>query len=250
MQEVNLLTAFGAGILTFFAPCTFVTLPSFVSYLFMQATGKETLESGAGYRARVLLSALSYITGFLLVFVLLGMTATGIGSVLRIYSDAFQTIGAILIILFGLFILLGDRFKKLQFLYRERKVELKPDQAGKGYLYPFIIGLTSAFAWTPCIGPILGSILLLASTTSESVFQGGFLLFIYGLGITVPFMILAFFLGSAQGLMKKFNKYTPLIHRISALLLILVGLMLLTGYTDQLYGSVYRLFSGLGFQAQ
>ncbi|KXK26459.1 MAG: Thiol:disulfide interchange protein DsbD precursor [candidate division WS6 bacterium OLB20] len=248
VHDVNLITAFVAGLLTFFAPCTFVTLPTFISYLVFRATGEDTVASKKYYRQRVLLSALSYVAGFLLVFVLLGMSATGIGSLLMRHTDFLQTAGAVTIILFGLFILFGERFKRLQFLFRERKVEFNTGKAGKGYVYPFIIGVTSAFAWTPCIGPILGSILLLAGTASQNVFEGGFLLLVFGLGITVPFMLLALFFGSAQKLMRRINRYTRLLHQVSAVLLIILGIMLLTGGLDQLYGSLYRIFTTFGYQ--
>ncbi|MFQ5492775.1 MAG: cytochrome c biogenesis CcdA family protein [Candidatus Dojkabacteria bacterium] len=247
MQEVNFITAFGAGLLTFFAPCTFVTLPTFISYLIFQATGEETIRSGKRYKLKVLLSAVSYVSGFLLVFTLLGVTATGVGSLFSRNKDLLTNVGAIVIILFGLLILFGERVKKLQFLFKEKKVEVNTTRFGKGYVFPFIIGVTSAFAWTPCIGPILGGILFLAGTSTDTALQGGALLFTYGLGISIPFILIAVFLGSAQKWMRKINRYTGTIHKISALLLIILGVMLLTGFADQAYGFLFRLFTSIGY---
>jgi len=248
MEEVTYITAFGVGLLTFFAPCTFATLPVFLSSLALSATGAKEGETGnLKYHLQVFFSALSYVAGFLLVFTLLGLTATSLGSFLTKNNQLLTQIGGFVIILFGLSIIFSERFKFLHFLLREKKIDLSHVRSTKGYITPFIIGITSAFAWTPCIGPILGAILFLASSTSSSAAQGAFLLFLYGLGIMLPFLLIAIFVGRSQIFVKRLSKYTHLIHRISAWILIVLGILLLTGLTDQLFGWLFNLFSFFGY---
>src|SRR3990167_10777695 len=110
MQDLNLITAFLAGLVTFLAPCTFVTLPSFIAYLSFRATGKGLVEVDAKFRLKIFLSSLSYIAGFLLVFTIAGMTATQLGSFFNHNRDLLEKASALIIIFFGLFILFGENF--------------------------------------------------------------------------------------------------------------------------------------------
>jgi len=238
MTEINLITAFVAGLLSFLAPCTFIALPAFISYLVYQATGEDvtTDQNIKKFRFKIFMSSFVYVVGFLTVFVLLGVTATSIGQVLFENKALLEQIGAIAIILFGFILLFADRVKALNFVYQERKFTFKTNKISKSYIYPLIIGITSAFAWSPCIGPILGGILFLAGTSSETVWQGGFLLFVYGLGITFPFIIISLFISQAQGIILKLTKLTKFLHKLTAVLLILLGIGILTGAYDKLYG--------------
>lgn len=249
MDNVTLLSAFVIGLLTFFAPCTFVALPTFISYLALRATDVEVLSKPKQRRfsLRILLSALSYAAGFLLVFTVLGLTASEVGRFLNTNRDLYARFGGMLIILFGLFILFGEHISKVRFLFREKRVYVKPHFTEAGYLFPFVIGLTSAFSWTPCIGPILGSIFLLAGRTSSTAASGALLLFMYGLGIMLPFIGIALVFGSAEKIVARLKKYTGFIHKLTAVILIFMGILLFTGLFNQLFGVVYRVFIGLGY---
>lgn len=248
MVDVSFVAAFSAGLVTFFAPCTFVTLPAFISYLVLKASGESTQVRSNRYRWKVMISAIAYVSGFLIVFTLLGMTATSIGSLFSKNKQVLTQLGGVIIIFFGMFILVGDRLKPLHFLYREKKVSFSPQEVSKGYYFPFLIGITSAFAWTPCIGPILGSILLLASSTSSNAYdEGGLLLFTYGLGISIPFLLIALTFGYSEKFVRKFSKYTEKVYRFSAVLLILLGLSLVTGYSERIFSYMFSLFIKLGY---
>ncbi|MCA9383553.1 sulfite exporter TauE/SafE family protein [Candidatus Dojkabacteria bacterium] len=249
MIDVTFYAAFTAGLVTFFAPCTFVTLPAFISYISLKATESTGNSGGAiKYRIQVFLSSIVYAVGFLSVFTFLGMTATTIGSIFAENKDTLSRAGGLLIIIFGVFILLGDRIRPLHFLFQERKLEVNPSDASKGYLFPFIIGVTSAFAWTPCIGPILGSILLIAGSTTDAAYEGGALLFTYGLGITIPFLLIALTVGYSDWVIKRLSKYTAILYQASAVLLIILGTLLLVGYIDEIFGYVFRIFISLGYE--
>lgn len=249
MIEIAYPAAFAAGLFTFFAPCTFVALPSFLSLLVLRL-GKDLRKDSNEYRRQVLLSALSYAFGFLLVFTLLGIGASSLGRLFSRNKLFLVKLGAILIISFGLFELFGEKLGFLKFLYRERRLDFSSLKIKLGYLFPILIGITSAFAWTPCIGPTLGAILLLAGSSTDSASQGALLLFLYGFGITLPFLILAAFLGSAQKFVARFSKYTLIIQKIGAILLILLGLFLLTGINDKIFAVFYRLFIKFGYNPQ
>lgn len=245
-MEVTYLGVFLAGLATFFAPCTFVTLPTFISYLALVATSKVDHNQKIKHKLIIVISSISYILGFLLVFTLLGMAATWAGGFLRQNQYLFKLLGGIVIALMGIFILFGDKIKLLQGLFREQKFKLQVDTLSKGYLAPFLIGTTSAFAWTPCVGPILGSVLFLASSSTTS-WQGGALLFVYGLGINIPFLLLALGFSYADKFIHRFKRYSRLIYQFSALVLILIGILLILNLDGRIFGILLRVFISLGY---
>ncbi|MCB9803662.1 sulfite exporter TauE/SafE family protein [Candidatus Nomurabacteria bacterium] len=242
MIDVTFITAFTAGLLTFFAPCTFVALPTFLAYITNNAT-MEDPDSG-GRRFRVMRSTLLYAVGFILVFTLLGYSASSISRSLNLNKDLLTQIGGVLIILLGSFVLFGEKIKGLQFLFREKKIGVdKLSRFAGSSIYPFILGFVTAIAWTPCVGPILGGILLLAGTQSDTPAQGAFLLTIHGIGIMVPFLVIALLFDRASGIVKKYAKYTKKIHTISGYLLLIIGLLMLTGNMGKFTQIVFRLHS-------
>ena len=184
MNDISFTLAFLAGILSFLSPCVLPLLPSYISFI----TGMSFEDlTGSADRKRVrnltITNSLIFIAGFSAVFIALGASSSVAGQILFRYQEWLRIIGGILIIIFGLFI---AGFLKLDFLMRERKVHL----AGKpaGYIGTFAIGMTFAAGWTPCIGPILGSILLYAGAKGSAVY-GIKLLSVYSLGLAVPFFI-------------------------------------------------------------
>lgn len=247
MFNVTFTAAFLAGLVTFFAPCTFVTLPYFLSFLAAETI--TSVDTGPkSYKRRVFLSALLYVFGFLIVFTLLGYSASSFGRFLNTHREVFMKSGAILMLIFGAFIVIGDRIKFLHFLYHEKKI--RHNVISESYSFPFIIGVTSAFAWTPCIGPLLGSILFLASYTTSKSIEGALLLLTYGLGITAPFLLLSLVTTYSEKWVRKLSRFANSVYIVSGIILIILSISILTGYSDVLFTEVYKVFIRLGYQPQ
>ena len=246
METINIFIALGAGLVTFFAPCTFAMLPIFISYL----TNELTLHSNSEVekQRKLIVGTLLYAGSFILVFTIMGLTATGIGQLFSNHRILFTHIMSLFIIFFGLLMLFGHKFKSLSFFFAEKKVHVQPSKLGKSYAFPITLGITSAFAWTPCVGPILGGILLLAGTTAGSIWNGALYLFVYGLGIMLPFLLIAFTLEKSRPFIHRFTRYTPIIYRLSAVLLILFGLLLLTDTWNYFFGLVFQIFDLFGYK--
>jgi len=203
--------------LSFLSPCVLPLIPSYVGFI----TGL-TLEELDVRRGTALVHALWFVTGFSLIFVALGATASALGVVLLQSQVWLARVGGVVVVLFGLY-LLG--VVRPGFLMRERKLQL----AGKplGYLGSTFVGMTFGAAWTPCIGPILGAILTLAAAQA-SVAHGSVLLAVYSLGLAIPFVATALLLDRFLVWFQRFRPYLAWVERITGILLILLGLLLLT----------------------
>jgi cytochrome c-type biogenesis protein len=167
-------------------------------------------------------NSIAFISGFSAVFISLGLSSSAIGRVLYEYLDLIRIIGGILVIIFGLFI---AGFLKLNFLMKDKKLHLSGKPAG--YIGTFIVGMTFAAGWSPCIGPFLGTILLYAGSKGSTTY-GLKLLSVYSLGLAVPFFISALAINSFLSYSKKLVRYMRVIMIVSGLLLIVFGIMLLT----------------------
>lgn len=231
MKDVSFPFAFLAGVLSFLSPCVLPLLPSYVS--FITGISFEDLTAGVDkkkIRYLTITNSLSFILGFTAVFVILGASSSFVGRFLFEYQEWIRIIGGILIIIFGLFI---AGFLKLDFLMREKKVHL----SGKpmGYAGTFFVGMTFAAGWTPCIGPILGTILLYASSKGSALY-GFELLAVYSLGLALPFFISSLAINSFLSYSQKILRYMRVIMVISGILLIIFGIMLLTNRLRELTG--------------
>jgi cytochrome c-type biogenesis protein len=220
LGKFPIIASFLAGILTFISPCILPLIPAYISFITGESID-ELQRQGGSYR-RMLVNAFLFVAGFSLVFVLLGASASFIGGFLGDKRDLIRWIGGILVILFGLH---TAGIVPIPLLYRQKQM-----QRGKskfGFLEPMAIGLAFAIGWTPCVGPILSSLLILASA-QETVYQGMLLLTVYSLGLGVPFILTALFITWALKVFSALKKYYRAIEIISGSILVLVGILLLT----------------------
>ncbi len=222
---LGIAVAFAAGLLSFLSPCVLPLVPSYVGFL----TGMSLPEMG-GRRRVALLHALLFVAGFSLVFILLGASATALGRALNYYQVWIQRLGGVLIIGFGL-VCLG--VIKSDWLTQERRVHLEHKPVG--YLGSALVGMAFGAGWTPCIGPVLGAILGLAATSAD-LSRGVLLLAVYSAGLAVPFLIAALAVERFLDWFQRFRKYLPWVMRVSGALLVLVGVLLLTGEFTRLAG--------------
>lgn len=222
---IGVAVAFAAGLLSFLSPCVLPLVPSYIGFL----TGM-TLPEMSGRRRVALLHGICFVAGFSLVFILLGASATALGRALNHYQIWLQRIGGLLIIAFGL-VCLG--VFKLDFLTRERRLHLEHKPVG--YLGSGLVGMAFGAGWTPCIGPVLGGILGLAATSGD-VYRGMLLLAVYSAGLAVPFLVAAVAVESFLDWFQRFRRFLPWVMRISGLLLVFVGVLLLSGEFTRLAG--------------
>lgn len=223
--QVSALVAMGAGVLSFLSPCVFPLIPSYLA--FVGGLSLEEIQAPvvhAKNRRQLLAHALAFIAGFSAIFIGFGASATALGQLLFDFQAVIRKVGGVLVILFGLHI---AGWLPLAFLMRERHVDLKARPGG--YLGAFLVGVTFAAGWIPCVGPILGSILVLAST-SQTVGQGILLLGAYSAGLAIPFLLSALLFERFLHVFSRFKRLLPWVSRVSGLLLILVGILLLTDY--------------------
>jgi cytochrome c-type biogenesis protein len=222
---LGIVVAFAAGVLSFLSPCVLPLVPSYIGFL----TGMTLPEIGTRRRA-ALLHALLFVLGFSLVFILLGATATALGRALGYYQVWLQRAGGVLIILFGL-LCLGVLSARPLLSEHRMQLEQKP----LGYLGSAVVGMAFAAGWTPCIGPVLGGILGLAATSTD-VTRGMLLLAVYSAGLALPFLLAAIAVESFLGWFQRFRRLLPWVMRLSGVLLILVGGLLVTGQFTRLAG--------------
>lgn len=220
MDNVSFAVAFLAGLLSFLSPCVLPLVPSYLGFV----TGMSLDEmSAARSRRAVLVPAALFTLGFSLVFLAMGASATLLGQLLLRYQDWIARIGGVLIILFGLH-LLG--ILRIGALLRERRVQINSRPIGN--VGAVIAGIVFAAGWTPCIGPVLGTLLTYASARANLA-SGMFLLLWYSIGLAVPFLLAAWgtsaFLNTSRGI----RRYIPVFEKVSGVILIVAGVLLMTG---------------------
>ncbi|MBI5188731.1 MAG: cytochrome c biogenesis protein CcdA [Nitrospirae bacterium] len=229
--DISFPLAFLAGILSFLSPCVLPLVPSYVS--FITGISFEDLTGGVDRRKvryLTMTNSVAFISGFSSIFIALGASSSAAGRLLFEYQDWIRIIGGILVIIFGLFV---AGVLKLDFLMKERKFHISGKPAG--YIGSFLVGMTFAAGWTPCIGPILGTILLYAGSKGSAIY-GFKLLTVYSLGLAIPFFISSLTINSFLSYSKKIGRYMRWIMALSGLLLIVFGIMLLTDRVRELAG--------------
>jgi cytochrome c-type biogenesis protein len=237
IESVSVLVAFSAGILSFLSPCVLPLVPSYVMFItgvaFDPAAGPV---SRPEFRRAAALHSALFILGFSLVFVALGASATAAGHFFREHQLTIRKVGGTLVVLLGLHLMGALR---LPFMDVEKRIHLRDRPVG--YLGSAVVGIAFAAGWTPCIGPILGSILTLAATTDRAG-TGVALLAVYALGLGIPFFLAAFGTSTFLALYGRFRRLLRPISLVSGALLVLVGLLIFTNYLAILSSYLNRLF--------
>jgi len=239
MNDISLSLAFLAGVLSFLSPCVLPLIPSYVSFI----TGISFKDLTVGTDRKkihylTITNSIAFILGFSTVFIALGVSSSAVGSFFFQYMDMIRIIGGVIVIIFGFFI---AGILKLDFLMIQKKIYLSGKPAG--YIGTFVVGMTFAAGWSPCIGPILGTILVYAGSKGSALY-GFQLLAVYSLGLAVPFFLSALAINVFLSYSPKLARFMRVIMLISGLLLIIFGILLLT---DQIR-TLTRLFPDFGIK--
>lgn len=222
MKDISVYLVFLEGLASFLSPCLLPLLPVYIGYLSGEAT------EGRHDKKMLIINSVFFSIGLSIVFVLMGVTASSIGGFLSEYKYILTKAAAVVIIIFGLFHM---GILKLSFLYREKRFNTQYKKSN--IINSLVFGATFAFGWTPCIGPILGSVLFIAGSSGSGVY-GAYLLFIYALGLSIPFIITAALMEFISQKLKVIQKYSRIISIISGLLLIFLGIALYSGWLIKL----------------
>ena len=246
MIEVSLgliISAFVAGLLMFLAPCTLPLVPAYLAFISgVKRADLNDPRTADHARRQIIVNGIFFILGFSLVFVAFGMLAGLFGSQIGQFRGLLAQIGGLFVILFGLMML---NVIKITPLLRERRLAV-PDVLKPGN--PFsatVIGATFAFGWTPCVGPVLGTVLLLASAQS-TVYSGGLLLAIFSLGLSIPFILTAFMYSRATKTIFRLQATTQLVSFIGGVFLIIIGMLLVSENFGLMVQYGNKLFNSLG----
>jgi cytochrome c-type biogenesis protein len=226
VENLSIIVALGGGLLSFLSPCVLPLLPSYLSFITgMSFDDLKAPLLRAHVRKRVVLNSLFFILGFSAVFVVLGASFSLLGGFFGRYQRIIQRIAGLIIIFFGLSI--AGVFK-IPFLMRSREI-LPLKNRPAGYVGSALIGISFGFAWTPCIGPILGAILTLAGT-AKGISGGMILLATYSMGLAIPFFLTSLAIGSFLSFFQKFRKFLHVVYIAGGIFLIIVGILIFTGY--------------------
>jgi cytochrome c-type biogenesis protein len=223
-DDVTVPLALLAGLLSFISPCVLPLVPVYLGYL----TGSTIAVGRGGERAFAerfvtLAHALSFVAGFTLVFVVLGMLLGALGGALSFAIGFVVRLGGLLLILFGLHTV---GLLPIPFLFQQKRLEVGLGQS-PGYLRSLFVGMAFAAGWTPCIGPLLGAVLTMAAQGQEPL-RAALFLFVYSMGLGLPFLLVALLLTRLSGLLRRLNRHMRLVEIVSGVFLILIGLLLVT----------------------
>jgi cytochrome c-type biogenesis protein len=231
MTDVNIFLAFGAGFLSFISPCCLPLYPAFLSYITGVSVG-ELKSENAMLQRRSLLHTLFFLLGFSLIFISIGFGTSFIGEFFNDYQDLIRQIGAILIIFFG-FVVIG--VFKPSFLMQDHRLSFQ--NRPTGYIGSSLIGMAFAAGWSPCMGPILVSVIALAATNSSS---GVLYMIAYSLGFAIPFFVLSFFIGKMQWI----RKHNVKIMKAGGYVMIVMGIILFFDWMTKIIVYTSNLFGG------
>jgi cytochrome c-type biogenesis protein len=233
LSQVNVLTAFLAGLVSFVSPCVLPLIPSYLSFL--TGTSLEDLKTQdlASEKARVLAHAVAFICGFTVIFILIGLSASAIGGVFVSNKDLIARIGGAIIIVLGLNMIGVFRIPALMM---DKRFHLQPRRQSLGI--SFVVGIGFAAGWSPCIGPILSGIILLAA--NEKIPQAVLLLFVYSMGLAIPLLIMAAGITQSLAALQRIKRFLPAIEATTGAILVATGLVLVTGTFSRVTGIFYQ----------
>ena len=235
MDIVSILLALSAGLLSFLSPCVLPLVPAYVSYL----TGSAVADiNSAKAKTNLFYKSVGFVVGFTIIFLIMGVSISSLGKLFTENQDLFRKIAGIVIIVFGLH---TTGLFKIKALYSEKRLfPFGGERAGKGSATvsgagSVFVGMAFATGWTPCIGPILSTILIYAGSF-DTIWQGVLLLLIYSLGLAIPFLLTALAIGSFSKYFKKFSKYLPVVSIVSGALMIAIGLLVFFNLLTKISG--------------
>ena len=228
MTEISYLYVVLAGLLSFLSPCVLPIVPGYLCFMAGTSLDKLQLDQGDEIKKKVFSFSLSFVFGFSTVFVILGASATLLSSLVYEYLDILRIAGGIIIIIFGIHFM---QIIQIPFLNREMRYQIESYRPG--IVGSYVIGLSFAFGWTPCIGPILGSVLSIAAS-SKTVTYGIVLLMLYSAGLGIPFLIAAYAINGFMKFLSRIRDYIRIIEIFTGLLLILFGILILTNRIQEL----------------
>ena len=214
---LNLIIAFGAGLISFLSPCVLPLIPGYISYISGESLG-DIVEK----QKKILLKTVLFSLGFSLVFISFGATASFIGNLLLEYSNSLRIVAGLVIIIFSLQ-LIG--ILNLNFLNKEKRIYTK--NYSNNLFFPLMVGAAFGFGWTPCIGPVLGSILAL-SATETTIVSGVILLSFYSLGLAIPFILSGYYMTIFLNSKKGFSKHYSKVKKGGGIILLITGVLILT----------------------
>ena len=222
-MPITFLTAFAAGILSFLSPCILPLVPVYLANI----AGASVLTPAPPDRRHIFLHTVSFIVGFSLVFIALGASLGVLGA--AVPQEVLEKVGGALLITFGIFLIAAT---KVPWLNYEKRLDFARAK-GTGYLRSLLIGVIFSLGWIPCTSPILGSIMILAAS-SQTAWQGVYLLLAYCLGLGLPFIAVGLALGAASRYIRWFSRHAFVTSIVAAVLLISIGILMLTGYLEYL----------------
>ena len=228
---LKLAFAFGAGFISFLTPCVLPIIPGYISYI----TGKNLNEIEQDKR-NVLVKTILFSLGFSLVFIILGATASAVGNILLFLTNELRIAAGVVIILFSLQML---GILNFNFLNQEKRIETQSYK--DNYAFPLLVGAAFAFGWTPCIGPVLGSILAL-SATEASIGSGILLLSFYSLGLAIPFVLSGYFMNKFLTTRKGFSKYYGRVTKTGGAILLITGILIATNQIQVISYYILTMF--------
>ncbi|MGH7307293.1 MAG: cytochrome c biogenesis CcdA family protein [Candidatus Rokuibacteriota bacterium] len=223
-EPLGVVVAFTAGLFSFLSPCVLPLFPSYLSFVTGMSVSDLSADLAPAARRRVMLHAIAFVVGFSVIFVTLGASFSAAGAFLLDYRDWIRRVGGVLIVMFGLYI---AGLLRIGIFGRAQQLQLREKPAG--YVGSFIVGLTFAIGWTPCVGPILGAILSLAGT-ADTVERGVGLLAAYSAGLGLPFLLSAVALGAFLKFFRRYRPFIPTVERFAGVLLVAVGVLVFTNY--------------------
>jgi len=232
----SIFVALLAGVISFLSPCVLPIVPPYLA--FMAGSSMEEIKQGKS--RKVIVSALFFVLGLSTVFMFLGIAASAFGRSMLRFQGEMTIAGGIVIIIFGLHFL---GLFRIPFLYREARFE--SGAKGGTFIGAYVLGLAFAFGWTPCIGPILGTILFLV-VDEGSVSRGMVMIAAYAFGLGLPFLLAAVFINRALAVMDRMKRHLDLIEKFSGALLVLIGIMMVTGWFSAMSFWLLEKFPALG----